>query len=409
METLRHLPVLHEAVRSIQAATQPPEVINGVLNALNRLGFHAVTVWCVERKPLGDVLVNRPSLSSPNRDETPIELPMIRSSSRRVDVLLDGKSAIERNGLFPVVSSAHVGGELFLVPILTRHQKIGLLEIHLRRLPPEFAVLSEFVDVLASIAGMAVENLSARESLQLAARRSIDRTRLQEFEASNAIFTHQTLRRLRDLRTIVLSEAQKEPELQSNPRTRKLLSSISEGIQACESLLEEPIEKFRADTKVSHNSVTKLIAETVGLWGPRASLRGCKIIIPEQDDRTVFAPASHVREILSCLIVNAIEASARHIEISVRDGPGTKLSLFVADDGAGIDADVQMRIFSFGFSTKGVKGSGMGMVIVDMLLRALGGRIALLSGGKAIGDPRTIFELEFPTKQANNTRPLGDR
>jgi two-component system, cell cycle sensor histidine kinase and response regulator CckA len=86
-------------------------------------------------------------------------------------------------------------------------------------------------------------------------------------------------------------------------------------------------------------------------------------------------------QLFSNLILNAVEAvpEGRRGIVSVRTSLlGELISIEVADDGCGIDAETQKRIFDPFFSTK-FPGRGLGLAAVEGIVRTLDGRIEVES------------------------------
>jgi signal transduction histidine kinase len=66
--------------------------------------------------------------------------------------------------------------------------------------------------------------------------------------------------------------------------------------------------------------------------------------------------------------------------------------LEVADTGVGMDEETQRRIFTPFFTTKGARGTGLGLTVVASILRERGGSIDLRS---AAGQGTRVL-LEMP-------------
>jgi signal transduction histidine kinase len=106
-----------------------------------------------------------------------------------------------------------------------------------------------------------------------------------------------------------------------------------------------------------------------------------------------------LRQALNNLVGNAIEAIASHggskvtTRLAVTDQPA-ELRISIADDGPGIPPEIQRRIFDPFFSTKGSKGTGLGLANVKKGVEEHGGRVTLTSEpGKG-----ATFTLIFPKK-----------
>jgi two-component system sensor histidine kinase FlrB len=100
-----------------------------------------------------------------------------------------------------------------------------------------------------------------------------------------------------------------------------------------------------------------------------------------------------LRGALLNLLNNAIEAVGRVgcIEISVSQLDNSLLQIVIKDDGPGITAEHRQRIFEPFFTTK-AQGTGLGLAVVDSVVKAHGGTVHVES---AIGQG-TIFSLALP-------------
>jgi len=97
--------------------------------------------------------------------------------------------------------------------------------------------------------------------------------------------------------------------------------------------------------------------------------------------RLPLAPvdATQMEEVLVNLIKNAMQAMTKEGTLTLQTGEGSEgVWLSVADSGGGIPQEQINRIFEPFFTTK-KKGSGLGLMIVQRIIRAHGGRIELES------------------------------
>ncbi len=115
-----------------------------------------------------------------------------------------------------------------------------------------------------------------------------------------------------------------------------------------------------------------------------------------------------LRQVLSNLVTNAIEASLPHGHLQLRlrparswSDPGVRgLRLSVGDNGSGIPPDVQRRLGEPFFTTKGQRGTGLGLWVTRSILQRYGGEMQLRS---SVHPARhgTVFSIFLPT----NLRP----
>jgi signal transduction histidine kinase len=111
---------------------------------------------------------------------------------------------------------------------------------------------------------------------------------------------------------------------------------------------------------------------------------------PEEPDLMIFADEGQISQILINLIKNALQAGARHIDISARMGRDDDVIIHVANDGEPIPASAQEQIFIPFYTTK-KEGSGIGLSISRQIMRNHNGSIELLRSDRQ----QTVFELRF--------------
>ena len=140
------------------------------------------------------------------------------------------------------------------------------------------------------------------------------------------------------------------------------------------------------------------LEETVTMLRPVLAGR-VRIELDVADLPAVTGSADLVAEIWSNLIMNAAQAmgdgGVLRIEASPSPGAGEVTVRFI-DDGAGIPAEVQEKMFEPFFTTRASEGgSGLGLALVQRIVGRLGGRIDVSS------EPgRTCFELTLPAVAA---------
>jgi len=101
--------------------------------------------------------------------------------------------------------------------------------------------------------------------------------------------------------------------------------------------------------------------------------------------------ADALRGALMNLLNNAVEAGAKSIQLSVMQPDADSIRICVADNGPGIAPAQQLRLFEPFFTTKS-QGTGLGLAVVDSVIRAHNGHISCQS---TVGQG-TVFTITLP-------------
>jgi signal transduction histidine kinase/CheY-like chemotaxis protein len=102
---------------------------------------------------------------------------------------------------------------------------------------------------------------------------------------------------------------------------------------------------------------------------------------------------TELREVMVNLVLNAVQAMPEGGTLGVATGSDAdRVTITVGDTGVGMSAEVRSRIFEPLFTTKGERGSGMGLAVSQGIVQEHGGLIDAHSE-PGVG---TRFELTFP-------------
>ncbi len=135
----------------------------------------------------------------------------------------------------------------------------------------------------------------------------------------------------------------------------------------------------------------ELMDNVIGLNSEFASSCGASCVYrPEEDDLMIYADEGQISQILINLIKNALQAGAKHIDISAKMGRDDDVIIQVANDGEPIPVSAQEQIFIPFYTTK-KDGSGIGLSISRQIMRNHNGTIELLRSDAQ----QTVFELRF--------------
>lgn len=145
----------------------------------------------------------------------------------------------------------------------------------------------------------------------------------------------------------------------------------------------KPIRKA-LDLRELMDSVIGLNSEFAASCGATCKYR------PAEDDLMIYADEGQFSQILINLIKNALQAGAKHIDITAKMGRDDDVIIQVTNDGEPIPVSAQEQIFIPFYTTK-KEGSGIGLSISRQIMRNHNGSIELVRSD----DQQTVFELRF--------------
>jgi signal transduction histidine kinase len=148
-----------------------------------------------------------------------------------------------------------------------------------------------------------------------------------------------------------------------------------------------------------------LVAECVALTRTRLHLGSEAIrVVPGGGRLDVLGDEADLSSAILNLLDNAVKYSPDQVDVAVRlSQQGARVRLEVADRGSGLSPGELKRIFRRFYRvpapiTRRVKGTGLGLYIVQMTARRHGGRASAASGGPGQG---STFSLELPAAPAS--------
>ena len=175
----------------------------------------------------------------------------------------------------------------------------------------------------------------------------------------------------------------------SNEERNRFLDNILSDTDRLVLLLERLRDLAKADNPVQHGSVAvkELVKELKNLF-PKIEIQ-----FSGDDTFNISIAMENAFIIFSNLVENAVNHGATKIKLDATMHTET-LHVIVSDNGSGISKANKDKIFDLFFTTRrGENGTGMGLGIVQAMLKAHGGDIRL---GKS-DENGTEFETTVPT------------
>lgn len=186
---------------------------------------------------------------------------------------------------------------------------------------------------------------------------------------------------------------------------RTFAKTAEEELQRIAQITHQLLAFNRESTKPVETNVPELIEGVLKLFAPKLSTAGITIHRNFGTTRPVIALPGELRQVFSNLIANAIDVLPRGGVISVKVSPAQEhgirnrdgVRITVADDGPGIPEDVLGSLFTPFFTTKGEKGTGLGLWVSRGIITKHEGTLQLRSSTEG---PRrgTVFSIFLPLK-----------
>jgi signal transduction histidine kinase len=144
-----------------------------------------------------------------------------------------------------------------------------------------------------------------------------------------------------------------------------------------------------------NNLCEQAIAFTTPKWKVKARAAGVtiEVLTDFSEVPRILGSAPEIRETMTNLIFNAVDAMPAGGTITVRtrsDGPNVRID--ISDTGIGMTEDEKARCLEPFFTTKGERGTGLGLAVVYGIIQRHGGTIEI-SSEKGKG---TTFSLLLP-------------
>lgn len=231
-------------------------------------------------------------------------------------------------------------------------------------------------------------------------RELAERERLALVGQMAASISHNLKNPLGSIKTILQVQLE-NPELPEAARreAKMVLEEIGRLSAKLNQLLEFSRPALRPGGSVARCDPAAVIDEVAGVLSHEAERRGLKLRAELRGaDVPVAVSAEALHDIVSNLVVNALEATPRGGSVSVNTGrDGGKVCVFVEDDGPGIPWALREKILQPFFTTKS-RGTGLGLAIVARRVAESGGKVDWDSPVK--DGHGTRFKVTLPIDEA---------
>ena len=193
--------------------------------------------------------------------------------------------------------------------------------------------------------------------------------------------------------------------------TRELVNTAQEELQRVTQITKLTLGFYRQEERIQTAvAVSDLIDNVLALYGRKFQLLGVKVETRYETREPQSVVAGELRQVFSNLILNTADAlatSGDRLILHVRNARNWKTMQFgvrvsISDNGPGIPPNERARLFELFHTTKGQKGTGIGLWVSQGIVKTYGGTIRFRSSAKP-GKSGTLFSVFLPKQTASST------
>jgi two-component system, chemotaxis family, CheB/CheR fusion protein len=198
------------------------------------------------------------------------------------------------------------------------------------------------------------------------------------------------------------------------PEERALTKAAEEELGRIAHLTRQSLSFYRESASLSSVNLAETVEGVLSIFTNRIKAKELTLKKRYPSDAPVINSfAGEVRQVVSTLLVNAIDAVPKegtisiHVHQSSRWGKSSTagVRISIADNGIGISPSNIGLIFEPFFTTKGEQGTGLGLWVADGIVSRLGGSIRMRSStvpGRS-GSCFSIFlPIQMPAQSAHS-------
>ncbi|HKR21136.1 MAG TPA: ATP-binding protein, partial [Pyrinomonadaceae bacterium] len=248
------------------------------------------------------------------------------------------------------------------------------------------------IEILANQVAIAIDDSRLLEENVRLERELAERERLAALGRMAATVAHEIKNPLSAIKSI--AQVMREDESLKNEYERDLSLIVGETDRLSQSITQLLSFARKESPTVEPLTVGELVQTSVDLFRANAREQGIDLNCAIETDATLAGKSvSAVRDVLSNLLTNALQATPHGGEVSLTaskdDG---ELLISVQDSGTGVPNDLRERIWEPFFTTR-QRGTGLGLAIVRKRVQEVGGSASL---GVSRNRHGALFHIRIP-------------
>ena len=254
------------------------------------------------------------------------------------------------------------------------------------------------------------ESLSAQLKLEIAERERMERALVNsEKLAVTARFAltmaHEINNPLAAMTNLVFLLS----SLQTNPQAQAFIAMMEDQIQGLSRIATHMLKFHRDSNKLAEFKLSDVLREVSDFYRPQAERRGIVVHQRLETDGAILGFRSEIVQVVTNLLLNALDATSPGGKVMIHLYPAPRwlcemrascgYCLSIADSGSGIESQDRARIYQPFFTTKGERGTGLGLWVSAGIVNRVGGSIRVWSS-RLPGRSGTCFFVFLPAGRA---------
>jgi len=197
--------------------------------------------------------------------------------------------------------------------------------------------------------------------------------------------------------------------LETSPQAQSFIAMMEEQIQGLSRIATHMLKFHRDTNKLTEFKLDAVLREISDFYRPQADKRGIAVHQRLETDGAIVGFRSEIVQVVTNLLLNALDATSAGGQIMIHLYPAPRwlceihashgYCLSIADTGSGIASQDRARIYQPFFTTKGERGTGLGLWVSAGIVDRIGGSIRVWSS-RLQGHSGTCFSVFLPAGQA---------
>lgn len=196
--------------------------------------------------------------------------------------------------------------------------------------------------------------------------------------------------------------------LQTSPAARAYIATLEDQLQGLRRIAAHALKFHRDGNKPAEFKLNAVLREVADFYRPQAERQGIIVHQRFETDGTILAFRSEIVQVVTNLLLNAFDATPPGGQVIIHLYPtpcwlceihaSYGYCLSIADSGSGIAPQDLARIYQPFFTTKGERGTGLGLWVSAGIVNRIGGSIRVWSTRRR-GRSGTCFSVFLPAKK----------